>query len=225
MKELKLPWVHWHSMTASINDDVLSPDDELRQDNLWINKSGGQDFEIQIVKPAIVKWNKSRLDNLIDSDGSLNRCNEFFRQIVTTTTINIVTTKEESKSIVNDSRVRIPETFFFNKDVLLDVIELEPSISPIHFKGEHYLESLNDFNFHIGDSSFEFKGDTHFAFLVPEPSFEDVNLISILIQKGIVSRKFIASLLMIDFINPIYSTKRNDLFKYFPEKIRYMVIQ
>lgn len=218
MKELKLPWIHWHSMTASINDDVLSPNDELRQENLWINKSGGQDFEIQIVKPAIIKWNNSRLDHLIDSNGRLNRCNDFFRQVVTTTTINIVTTKEESRSIIEESRVRIPETFFFNKDVLMDVIELEPSISPVHFKGEHYLASIADFNFHVGDGSFNFKGDTHFAFLIPEPSFEDVNLISLLIQKGIVSKKFIASLLMIDFTNPVYSTKRKELLKYFPEK-------
>jgi hypothetical protein len=137
---------------------------------------------------------------------------------VTTTTVNIVTTKEESKSIIEESRVRIPETFFFNKDVLLDVLELEPSITPIHFKGVHYLESLEKFNFYIGDDSFRFKGDTHFAFLTPEPSFEDVNLVSLLIQKGIVSKKFIASLLMIDFTNPVYSNKREQLLKYFPQK-------
>ena len=218
MKELKLPWVHWHSMTASINDDVLSPDDELRQEKLWLNKSGGQDFEIQIVKPAIIKWNNSRFHKMIESDGTFKDCNKFFRQVITTTTINIVTTKEESKSIVEESRVRIPETFFFNKDVFMDEIGLEPSISPVHFKGKHYLESLIDFDFHVGDGSFKFKGDTHFAFLIPEPSFEDVNLISLMIEKGIVTKKFIASLLMVDFANPIYSMKRGQLLKYFPEK-------
>nr|WP_315246656.1 hypothetical protein [uncultured Flavobacterium sp.] len=216
MKELKFPWIHWHSMNASINDDVLSPNDNLRNEKLWINKSGGQDFEIQIAKPAIVKWNNSRLQNLIDTNRMLNSCHDFFRQVVTTTTINIVTTKEESKSINTDSNVRIPETFFFNKDVLIDEIGLEPLISPIHFKGSYYLDSLIDFDFQIGDNEFRFKGDTHFAFLVPEVSFEDVNLISILLSNKIVSKKFISSLLMVDFTNPVYSTKREIFLKYFP---------
>jgi hypothetical protein len=218
MKELKFPWVHWHSMTASINEDVLAPNDELRNERLWIEKLGGQEFEIKIAKPGVVKWNESRLEKNISQDNILKNCKDFFRQILETTTINIVTTKEESKSITADLLVRIPETFFFNMDVLMGELDLEPNISPICFLGEHYLSSLDDFEFHIGDSNFRFKGDTHFAFLVPEVSFEDVNLISLLLSKKIVSSKFIASLLMIDFSNPIYSSQRKELMKYFPEE-------
>ena len=218
MKELKFPWVHWHSMTASINDDVLAPSDELRNERLWIDKLGGQEFEIKVAKPGVVKWNESRLKKNITQNNILKNCKEFFRQILETTTINIITSKEESKSITDDSLVRIPETFFFNKDVLMDELDLEPSISPIKFYGKHYLSSLNDFEVHIGDSNFKFKGDTHFAFLIPEPSFEDVNLISLLLSQQIVSRKFIASLLMVDFSNPIYSDKRKELLKYFPSE-------
>ncbi|UFH30391.1 hypothetical protein LNP04_10400 [Chryseobacterium sp. C-71] len=217
MKELKFPWIHWHSMTASINDDVLDPNDSLRNEKLWVHKSGGQDFEIQIARPAITRWNNARLEKLTDANGILHNCMDFFRQIVTTTTINIATTREESGSIRADSNVRIPETFFFNKDVLIDEIELEPLISPIHFKGSDYLDSLIDFDFQIGDKEFKFKGDTHFAFLVPEVSFEDVHLISILLSKNIVSKKFISSLLMVDFTNPIYSAKRERLLNYLPE--------
>lgn len=217
MKELKFPWINWHSMTASINDDVLNPNDNLKNEKLWVHKSGGQDFEIQIARPAIIKWNNARLQKLIDDNGILNNCRDFFRQVVSTTTINIVTTKEESKSINTDSAVRIPETFFFNKDVLIDEIGLEPLISPIHFKGSDYLDSLKDFDFQIGDKEFMFKGDTHFAFLVPEVSFEDVHLMSILLSQNIVSKKFISSLLMVDFTNPVYSAKRERLLSYFPE--------
>lgn len=216
MKELKFPWINWHSMTASINDDVLSPNDNLRNEKLWIEKSGGQDFEIQIAKPAITKWNNARIHKLIDANGVLNNCPDFFRQVVTTTTINIITTKEESKSILPHSAIRIPETFFFNKDVLIDEIGLEPMISPLYFNGSHYLDSLSDFDFQIGDMEFNLKGDTHFAFLVPEVSFEDVHLISILLSKNIVSKKFISSLLMVDFTNPVYSAKRERLLNYFP---------
>ena len=100
----------------------------------------------------------------------------------------------------------------------MDELDLEPNISPISFSGNHYISSLNEFEFHIGDSDFKFKGDTHFAFLIPEPSFEDVNLISLLLSRGIVSKKFIASLLMVDFSNPIYSNKRKELLKYFPNE-------
>jgi hypothetical protein len=218
MKELKFPWVHWHSMTASINDDVLAPNDELRNERLWIDKLGGQEFEIKVAKPGVVKWNESRLKRNISQNKILKNCKDFFRQVIDTTTVNIVTSKEESKSIKNDSLVRIPETFFFNKDVLMDELGLEPNITPISFLGEHYISSLIDFEFHIGDSNFIFNGDTHFAFLVPETSFEDVNLISLLLSKKIVSKKFIASLLMIDFSNPIYSANRKELLKYFPDE-------
>lgn len=218
MKELKFPWVHWHSMTASINDDVLAPNDELRNERLWIDKLGGQEFEIKVAKPGVVKWNESRLERNLSQNNILKNCKQFLRQAIETTTINIVTSKEESKSITTDSLVRIPETFFFNKDVLMDEIGLEPNISPISFMGEHYASSLNDFEFLVGDSNFIFKGDTHFAFLVPETSFEDVNLISLLLSKKIVSEKFIASLLMIDFSNPIYSQHRKKLLKYFPDE-------
>lgn len=218
MKELKFPWVHWHSMTASINDDVLSPDDELRKEKLWVEKLGGQDFEIQIARPGVVKWNESRFIKNLDSNGFLENCKDFFRQVVDTTTVNIVTSKEESQSITNDMLIRIPETFFFNMDVLMDEIGLEPNITPINFTGLHYLSSLEYYDFHVGDSSFKFKGDTHFAFLVPEPSFEDTNLISKLISKQLVSKKFIAALLMVDFTNPIYSLKRKNLLKYFPKE-------
>jgi hypothetical protein len=218
MKELKFPWVHWHSMTASINDDVLAPDDELRKEKLWIDKLGGQEFEIQVAKPGVIKWNEARFEKNVNVNDILENCLDFFRQVLSTTTINLITSRVESISIDYKMLVRIPETFFFNKDVLMDEIGLEPNISPINFLGSHYLSSLDNFDFHIGDSEFKFKGDTHFAFLVPEPSFEDVNIISLLISKGIVSKKFIASLLMVDFSNPIYSNKRKNLLKYFPEE-------
>jgi len=77
MKELKFPWIHWHSMTASINDDVLDPNDSLRNEKLWVHKSGGQDFEIQIARPAITRWNNARLEKLTDANGILHNCMDF----------------------------------------------------------------------------------------------------------------------------------------------------
>ena len=34
MKELKFPWLHWHSPSATISDEVLSPADPLRNEAL-----------------------------------------------------------------------------------------------------------------------------------------------------------------------------------------------
>ena len=51
MKELKFPWPHWHSMSASI-DSALAPDDQLRSEPLFQNKAGAQDLE-KVVKSGI----------------------------------------------------------------------------------------------------------------------------------------------------------------------------
>lgn len=55
---------------------------------------------------------------------------------------------------------------------------------------------------------------THFAFLVPEPAAEDVNLLRQMLEHELVTPKFAASLLMVDFPNSVYSPRRNHLLRY-----------
>ncbi len=75
-------------------------------------------------------------------------------------------------------------------------------------QGRFYRQSLVRFDVHRTDGAFRVEGDSHFAFLVPEPAFEDRDLLDLLVQEGILSQRFAACLLMVDFSNAIFSPRR-----------------
>lgn len=221
MKELRPPWVHWHSMDASIPDDVLEPRDPLRNEPVFKNRQSAHDFE-KLVRSRIALWNKARLthyrvgDKLVDVE-------YLMRQVLTTTTVNLITTMRESRLVTDDEDLSLPNTFFLNTDVLLDLVKLPVEPPPIVVKGKLYRDSLKKYEFRLvdgdhasGQINFQQDGDTHFAFLVPEPAFEDTNVIALLIREKLVSKKFIACLLMIDFQNPVSSRRRAKLMQSIP---------
>ena len=57
-------------------------------------------------------------------------------------------------------------------------------------------------------------GTTFFAFFVPAPSFEDMVAIRELINHNVIDANFAASVLLVDFPNPVFSTQRSSLMKY-----------
>ena len=81
MKELKVPWMHWHSQSAKITDEVLAPDDPLRNEPLYRLKSGGEELE-KFIRSCIGRWTRSRFDRCI-TKGELTRAPEFLRQVAT----------------------------------------------------------------------------------------------------------------------------------------------
>jgi hypothetical protein len=222
MKELKFPWTHWHSMSASIQEDALAPDDLLRTEPLFTQKRGAEDFEIRVVKPGITRWDKARLDKSVAADGTISDVPFLMRQVLETTTVNLASSRQESRLVREDSRLILPTTFFFNADALLDEIGLDPRLDPISVDGRLYLESLERYDFALvdeGGTAWQ-KGDTFFAFLVPEPAFEDLDVLSQLLKKGILIPRFAACLLMVDFPNPVFSTRRQHLMRYVPDQAR-----
>lgn len=85
-----------------------------------------------------------------------------------------------------------------------------------------YQTTLTNFDFRLADgpicntTTFCLKGDTHFAFFVPVPSFGDTNTIRQLIARNVITAHFTLSVLMVDFPNPIYSAARSHLLRYVP---------
>ncbi len=217
MKELKDPWINWHSMAASI-DASLAPDDPIRNEALWTGKSRGDIFETEIVRPGVRRWTKSRFDRSI-VDGKLRNAREFFRQIFETTTVNLVSSREPYGSIDDDTTIRLPLEFFFNSDAFLNTLELTISAPQPKVKGLTYLNAVDHFEVELTDGISKFKGDTHFVFLVPEVAFEDLVVLTELIERELLSPKLAASILMVDFSNPVFSERRASLLKYVPETI------
>lgn len=219
MKELRQPWNNWHSMSASIQSSVLSPNDTLRSEPLFVNRVSAHELEMSVVRPGIERWNRARLMRATSANGStLSEVRYFFRQILESTTANLISSSQESRQVTAGGRLTLPTSFFLNTDGLLDHIGLEPQIAPVSVPGSFYLSSLKRYDFVLTDGDFSQPGDTFFAFLVPEPAFEDLHILAMLLEEKIIDRRFAACLLMVDFQNPVFSRRRRKLMSYVPEK-------
>jgi hypothetical protein len=215
MKELKIPWQNWHSEAAGIKDEMLDPSDPLRAEKLWTARSPAQEFERTFIRPGIVRWMQARFKAC--SDGPrLTRLPEFMGHVLETTTVNLTSSVTENGQLADLDNVTLPLTFFFNSDALLNTLGLEPEISVPKVDARLYRECLKKFDVAVTDGTFRFAGDTHFVFLVPEPAFEDIVVLGLLVTTPVISRKLAACLLMVDFANPVFSRRRAALMKYAP---------
>lgn len=222
MKELKNPWTHWHSMIAGIQEDALAPGDPLRSEPLFAQRSGAEDLERRVVRPGITRWDEARLDKSIAADGTISNVPFLMRQVLETTTVNLASSPQQSRLVREGSPLSLPVTFFLDSDALLNEIGLQPQVGKIGVDGRRYLESLERYEFALVDDggTMRQKGDTFFAFLVPEPAFEDVDVLSRLLGRNILTPRFGACLLMVDFPNPVFSTRRQHLMRYVPAQLK-----
>lgn len=216
MKELKLPWLHWHSQSAPIRDTALDPADPFLAHPVWTQRSDGNQLETDIIRPGIERWTAARFDARTRED-RLTALPEFLRQVLTTSTINLTSTAQEFRVVaVPGRRLRLPLTFFLDSDSLINVLAFEPEITVPEIAGQHYAAALAQLDVHLTDGQTRLQGDTHFAFAVPEPAFEDVDVLRGLLERGILSRRVAAAMLMVDFSNPVFSERRTALLPYVP---------
>jgi hypothetical protein len=214
MKELEIPWQNWHSMVASI-DDAVSSSSPLRTDPLFLNRSGGEDLEKLVIRPGISRWNAARTASMIDSAGQVRELPSLLRHLFETTTVNLGTSRTESSANL-DKNLRLE--FFLNKTALFDVIGLDP---PDNFQTPVigrtlYQNALATFGFTLASGSFRQPGDTHFASLAPEAADEDLDVLARLLDANVMTPRFAACVLMIDFQNPVFSPIRQRLSAYVP---------
>lgn len=216
MKELLAPWLHWSSERARIGNDALAPDDPLRNEPLFRDHTGAQKLELA-VKAGIGRWTRARLDRTRAADGTVSQLPLFTRQLLETTTVNLRTADVPSRQVRAGKPLRIPLTFLFDQEALLNVIGLAPDVVPFQVDGALYLDSLQQFGFELRADGFSQPGDVFFAFPFPEPAFEDRSVLEQMLQQGILSERFAAALLMVDFPNPVFSPRRAALTRYTPE--------
>jgi hypothetical protein len=219
MKELKFPWVHWDSPAARVVPSLSA--EEPLHDHPWVDKLeffGAYFLERDVAIPAMRRWTKARLEALVsgNSDETPRRVLE---QVLTTLTVNLASSTTSSAVAVSgeEPEVDLPETFFVDSAALSGVLELTPPPQPLFVPSSIYAASLETFDVRLtDDAQFERPGDTHFAFVVPERAFEDFDTLRQAIERGIVSRRLAACLLMVDFPNPIFSQKRQQLLEHVP---------
>lgn len=214
MKELKQPWINWHSMAATI-DSALAPDDLLRSEAIWRNRRGAEHLEQEVIKPNIQRWTDSRFEHRTVG-GKISRLRELMGQILETTAINLIASPDESSRLQAGEPIHLPLTFFINSDALFNLLDLSPDIAIPAIDGGLYRDCLTKFEVALTDGIHKFPGDTHFAFAVPEVAFEDIAVLKGLLG-GVITPKLAAGLLMVDFCNPVFSPRRAALIRYIPE--------
>jgi hypothetical protein len=216
MKELKPPWNHWNSVDATIPPEVFAPDDPFRDDPLFTGKSGGEVFEPRVVRPGIQRWTHSRFAKTV-SDQKVLQLRTLLEQLLVTTTVNLVSTGRESSVVQPGEQLALPATFFADTDTLTESLKL-PAPPSLAVSGELYLDALASFEVALVAPGFRQPGDTHFAFLVPERAFEDIDVVNKCLETGVLSERFVGCALMVDFPNPIFSARRAQLLAHVPEQ-------
>ncbi|KAH8144489.1 uncharacterized protein LAJ45_11500 [Morchella importuna] len=233
MKELGLPWMHWHSTRHRINS-TLSPTNPLLSDEL-LQPAGsrgklsyianGDRFE-RIVRNAAFQWYNSRLDKdlgpRISPHPTANNVVSWMRHVLTTTTVNIAGSPANSDIIITEQgNTRIPHGFFFNESVIEDLLPEHIEIPRTgNVNSVYYNESRTKlglktiYQWDPMRVAFDHEGQTPWCVIVP--SLEDRQGVNMIRMRKLLSVHELLSLLMIDFPNPVYSHRRAKLLKYVP---------
>ena len=220
MKELKEPWNHWNSSAASIPPEAIPRDSELITDPLFASIRSADELE-PIVRTAIRRWTTSRFD--ADTDGgNLNSLRDYLRQVLWCTSVNLVSSTRVIGQPV-EGVYPLPSSFFYDFDALAflgDNIDESQRLLPVgrfEVDAALYENGVAAFGLAVGDDSDakrSVKGDTHFAFLVPERAFEDLAVLRELVDREAVDARTALCLLFVDFSNPVFSPRRGALLAY-----------
>ena len=217
MKELKAPWINWHSPDAAISPKVLPP--AFRKHPWFVQLEGGGALtcEFEVARPNITRWTKARFERLLPGgEGTIERPRRIMEQILATPTVNMTSTFTEGTRVASAATISLPQTFFVDESLSNPMIGLDP---PPEFPvaGKLYAQTLKTFKVRWTDGgNFTRPGDTHFAFCVPERAFEDIEVLRRAIKTGLIGERLAASLLMVDFANPVYSQRRAKLLDHVP---------
>lgn len=224
MKELKAPWIHWHSQAAGIDRAVLFPAASAGHP-LFADLEGAEVLE-RTVRTGVRRWTRRRVQNDLH-DGLLANLPWYARQILWTTSVNLVSADTLFSRLGDVEEFALPRTFFFDEDGIsaaaarLDpTFDILPSSEPV-IPSSLYQEAAAVLELRVEDreGGVSIRGDTNFAFAVPERAFEDLAVINELMAAGVLSSRLAMCLLMVDFSNPVFSPVRASLLDYFPESI------
>jgi hypothetical protein len=218
MKELRAPWLHWHSPDAPITPSVFAENNPLRNHPwfLQLDRLGAVNCEAKAARPSIVRWTEARFDAALANAGTIERPARIIHQIVDTPTVNLITSHTEGATVETTGTIDLPQTFFIDSEALTERLGL-PAPPTFTVSSNLYAQSLRTFGVTLTDGNgFARPGDTHFAFAIPERAFEDQAVLNEAIKRGVLTERFAACLLMTDFPNPVFSTRRAQLLRHVP---------
>ncbi len=228
MKELRLPWVHWKSFRAQISPAVAP---QIAAHPWFTGAMGAETFEAQIMD-SVRRWNRIRLDRAV-IDGVVADASRLLQSLLATPTVNLISADIEWSKLMRGEvdSFAAPIAFFLNAHCLQDVCGLElPEPDKLQVQGVPYRDTLTEHEVTLrekGQPLIPVPSDTHFAFLVPEPAFEDTELVALAApakdapdEGTLLSRRLVGCALMVDFANPVLSERRAALARHVTEDLR-----
>ena len=220
MKELRFPWLHWHSQAANILPSVLPRDPPLTN-HPWVtgrDPRGALTGEISVAIPGIRRWTRARFARALADGGVIDDPGRVMVQVLGTPSVNLISSQTESRAAAGGGTVDLPQTFFVDSEAITESLGLAAP-PPFEVSSAIYRSSLARFAFRLSDGNgFRRPGDTHFAFAVPERAFEDRAVLEEAMRVGLLTRRLAACLLMTDFANPIFSERRAALLAHVPAR-------
>ncbi|QDT26280.1 hypothetical protein Enr10x_15810 [Gimesia panareensis] len=213
MKELKRPWENWNSNFANIAAGVVPQ--AVAQQNLFKDMASAERLE-PIIETAIL----NSVRNRINAPADAKKISEYLKYLTRNTQINFESSQVISSEAGPSRPVKaVPLNFFINDFALRTVLKIDYSAGALNLDGKVYTDYIKTHDFKLvqqgpGGAAYTAPGSTHFAYFTPAPSFFDGASIQRLISRKIITDKFAASLLLVDYPNPIFSMKRRSLEKY-----------
>ncbi len=220
MKELRSPWVHWHSPFATVSASVLA--DQGLEFHPWVTRlepGGAYTLEDDIALPAIQRWTKARISAMV-AGASQESPRRIAEQLLDTLTVNLISSHTSSAVAMTGGvdTVDLPATFFVDAP-MLELVGALPDPPQFRVAAPIYTNAMRSVGARLDDGAgFTVEGDTHFAFVVPERAEEDVETLRQALDADIFSKRLVACLLMVDFPNPTFSSIRSQLLRFFPEE-------
>lgn len=225
MKELKAPWTHWHSVSASIAPEAIPPASELLSEPMFRPIESAHVLE-PMVKTGVRRWTRSRMRRSTEN-GRLRDVPAYLKQLLWCTSVNLISSTRVFGQ-PEDGVYPLPTSFFVDFDALAFLSdELAPSepllpAARLNVPADLYEYALTAAGVGVvedgGDGTRQ-EGDTHFAFLVPERAFEDFVVLQQLVLAGALSARTALCLLLIDFQNPVFSPDRAALLAHGPADV------
>lgn len=233
MKELLIPWNHWHSRSSKISYfDQLQPSNKrwpIASNSRFDNLKGAAALD-SMVRSSIANFNSVRIKSSL-KNGSINDAKTLLKHLFVTTEFNMISALQKSNlhplkaqpAPQPSQPVAIPNSFFLNSAIIggggfsgfqgLGIDEANSFQStPLRVQPAEYKTLVQEASLKIANQA----GDADFSWLVPEPSDIDNHMIEKLMSEFVVPAHFVAAVMTIDLKNPVLSEKRASLLEFIP---------
>jgi hypothetical protein len=242
MKELLFPWNNWHSFKFQV--PYLSQTNPnrwpvSRLPRLTQNTQGAETLESTVIE-SVRRFNGQQIDHQVTmTDGArptVTSARRLLRPLFVTTEFNIISAQNESgmhplrKPAAGAPRaaVAVPNTVFLNANLIsgntiaryrgLGISAAQGFSTFCTVQPEEYRTLVSSAGVKLGDVT----GDALFAWIAPEPSHIDIDLVDQLIRRGVITPEFAAAVLAIDLENPILSPDRESLLTFVPDAFTFV---